>query len=77
MQDQLLKLYPQSQQIKYYSGAAVDLGVRLGTGLVATIATSKIPLLASLTLSYPLWWPVYQAFWQNQKLRSQYRCMRC
>lgn len=71
--DQLLKLYPQSQQIKYYSGAAVDLGVRLGTGLVATIATSKIPLLASLTLSYPLWWPVYQAFWQNQKLRSQYR----
>ncbi len=51
----------------------MDLGVRVGTGLVLTIAASKIPLLAAGTLCYPLWWPVYKAWSQNQKLRSSYR----
>lgn len=71
--DQLLKITPQQQQVQYYNGTPVDLGVRVGTGLVLTIAASKLPLLAAGTLCYPLWWPVYKAWSQNQKLRSQYR----
>lgn len=74
LQDQLLKLAPQPQQIQYYGGTPVDLGVRVGTGLVLTLAASKVPLLAAGTLFYPLWWPIYKAWSQNQKLRSQYKC---
>lgn len=73
LQEQLLKLVPQQQQIQYYGGTPVDLGVRVGTGLVLTLAASKIPLLAAGTLFYPVWWPIYKAWSQNQKLRSQYR----
>ena len=47
--------------------------MRAGTGLLLTLATQKLPLLAAGTLTYPIWWPVYKAYWQNQKLRSQYR----
>ncbi|DBA97423.1 TPA: hypothetical protein ACH3X1_015142 [Trebouxia sp. C0004] len=71
--DQLLKVVPQQQQVQYYGGTPVDLGVRVGTGLVLTIAASKLPLLAAGTLCYPLWWPIYKAWSQNQKLRSSYR----
>lgn len=71
--DQLLKIAPQQQQVQYYSGTPVDLGVRIGTGLLLTLVANKFTLLAAGTLSYPLWWPIYKAWWQNQKLRSQYR----
>ena len=73
MQEELLKVAPQQQQVQYYSGTPVDVGVRLGTGLLLTIVANKVPLLAAGALCYPLWWPIYKAWWQNQKLRSQYR----
>ena len=77
VQDQLLKVVPQQQQVQYFAGTPVDLGVRVGTGLVLTIAASKIPVLAAGTLFYPLWWPLYKAWSQNQKLRSSYRYVYC
>lgn len=77
VQDQLLKVVPQQQQVQYFGGTPVDLGVRVGTGLVLTIAASKIPVLAAGTLFYPLWWPLYKAWSQNQKLRSSYRYTYC
>ena len=79
LQEQLLKIVPQRQQVQYYNGTPVDLGVRVGTGLLLTLVANKFTLLAAGTISYPLWWPIYQAWWQNQKLRSQYRLLplRC
>lgn len=75
VQDKLLPLSPFREQVDYFRGDLTQNLQRLGGAVVVTVlASTKAAFLAAGALTFPFWWPWFQAAKKNNDVKSQYPC---